>query len=269
MADVRDFQKDVIEQSFEKPVLVDFWASWCQPCKILGPIIEKVALDYADRLALIKVNTEIYQDIATKYHIRSIPTVKLFINGEVADEFMGALPEIQIRQWLDERLPHPFADLIQKVEIALKKQNYEEAEKEAEILLEKDAKQENTLILAGKAFLKNSPEKSLDVLSKISQHSKLHLEASALQKFAQRINEEIPESFDGDANLVRKYRSGIFSLKQFEFETALKCFIDVMMIDRKIDDDGARLLTLGSFYYLGKDHETTKKFRPRFDMALY
>jgi len=100
-----DFQSDVIEASKTSPVLVDFWASWCGPCLMLSPSLEKLANEAGDSWNLIKVNTETQPELAAKYGIRSIPNVKLFVNGEISGEFIGALPEEEIKQWLESNIP--------------------------------------------------------------------------------------------------------------------------------------------------------------------
>ena len=104
--DVTDinFSKEVIEKSKTTPVLVDFWASWCGPCIMLGPILEKVAKEYEDKFILAKAATDDNQEAAGKYGVMSIPSVKLFKDGEVVDEFVGAQPEATIKQWLDQKL---------------------------------------------------------------------------------------------------------------------------------------------------------------------
>ncbi len=99
-----NFQEKVIEQSKKVPVVVDFWASWCSPCLMLGPILEKVAKDYEGKFVLAKVNVSESQMMAGKYEVRSIPNVKLFKNGEAVDEFVGALPEEAVKEWLDKNL---------------------------------------------------------------------------------------------------------------------------------------------------------------------
>jgi putative thioredoxin len=100
-----NYEQIVLRGSREVPVLVDFWASWCQPCQVLMPVLAKLADEYRGRFVLAKLNTEEQQAIAAQFGIRSIPTVMLFKGGEPIDEFMGALPEAQIRAFLDKHLP--------------------------------------------------------------------------------------------------------------------------------------------------------------------
>ncbi|MBO68407.1 MAG: thioredoxin [Acidiferrobacteraceae bacterium] len=101
------FQTAVIQQSHEMPVLTDFWADWCSPCKMLMPILAGLAEEYAGKLALAKINTDQEQQLASQYGVRSLPTVKLFKNGEVVDEFMGALPESAVRAFIEKHLDRP------------------------------------------------------------------------------------------------------------------------------------------------------------------
>jgi putative thioredoxin len=100
-----NFQSIVLDGSFDRPVLVDFWADWCAPCRMLMPILAKLAEEYRGRFILAKVNTEEQQALAAEFGIRSLPTVQLFKSGRPVDQFMGALPEGQIREFLDRHIP--------------------------------------------------------------------------------------------------------------------------------------------------------------------
>ncbi len=106
-----DFQQNVLEESRHRPVVVDFWAPWCGPCKSLKPILEKLAAEYGGKFLLVKVNSDDNQELATRYGVRGIPSVKAFINGEPVDEFSGALPEDEVRVFLDRLLPSPAEDM--------------------------------------------------------------------------------------------------------------------------------------------------------------
>lgn len=106
-ADVGNFQEKVVEPSRRVPVLVDFWAEWCAPCRALKPILEKLAAEYGGRFLLAKVNSDRNQELAAHLGVRGIPNVKAFLNGKMVDEFTGALPEAQIRAFIDGLLPSP------------------------------------------------------------------------------------------------------------------------------------------------------------------
>lgn len=94
------FEADVIQRSLQTPVLIDFWAGWCQPCKIIGPILEKLAAEYNGAFVLAKIDVEAEQELAAAFRIQSIPTVVLVKDGQLADGFQGALPEGQLREFL-------------------------------------------------------------------------------------------------------------------------------------------------------------------------
>ena len=100
----KDFKEEVIEKSEEIPVVVDFWSNWCPPCHILGPILEKIAEEQKGKFILAKADIDQALEISRKYGIESIPNVKMFKNGKVVDGFVGAIPEPNVKEWLNKNL---------------------------------------------------------------------------------------------------------------------------------------------------------------------
>ncbi len=102
---LENFEDEVIAASMTLPVLVDFWAPWCGPCKVIGPLLEKLEADYAGRFKLVKIDSDQEQQLAGAFGVRSIPTCVLLMNGQPVDGFMGALPEGKIKEFLDKHVP--------------------------------------------------------------------------------------------------------------------------------------------------------------------
>lgn len=117
----------LIEESFKRPVVVDFWADWCAPCKSLMPVLEKLANEYAGAFLLAKVDTEEQHMISAQFGIQSLPTVMVIKDGQPVDGFMGALPEMQVRQVLEKYLPKPWEKPLEEATRLIAEQNYQDA----------------------------------------------------------------------------------------------------------------------------------------------
>ena len=123
----QNFHQIVIDGSHDRPVLVDFWADWCAPCRALMPILAKLADQYAGKFLLAKLDTEAEREVAAQFGIRSLPTVQLFKDGKAVDEFMGALPEAQVRAFLDRHIPREADILVARAEALMAERDLADA----------------------------------------------------------------------------------------------------------------------------------------------
>ena len=128
------FKREVIEASSTMPVVVDFWAPWCGPCRTLTPVIEKVAREYAGRVKLVKVNSDDNPELSSGYGIRSIPNVIAFKNGRPAAQFMGAQPESQVRAFFDKLVPSLVEEAMRNAEALFAAGKYDDAERQLAVI---------------------------------------------------------------------------------------------------------------------------------------
>ncbi len=120
-------QAEIVEKSFKQPVLVDFWADWCAPCKNLAPVLEKLAAEYTDQLTLAKINADEQQMLAAQFGVQSLPTVLIVKDGRPVDGFAGAQPETQVRELLDKYLPKPWDAMFTQAQELIATQQFAEA----------------------------------------------------------------------------------------------------------------------------------------------
>jgi putative thioredoxin len=268
--DVTDFQKDVIESSFGAPVLVDFWAPWCGPCRVLGPTLEKLAAENAGSWKLVKVNTDEYQHISGQYGIRGIPAVKLFVDGEVVNEFTGALPEHALRRWLDEAIPSEEKMAFEAAKAALDAGQLTMAQDLLRGLLAAQPSHGEARVLLARATALDDIIEAGRLLDgvEIADPALFSLieDIKVLARLAQRAEDEspLPDEAGRDA-----YHAGIEAVAGGEWGAALAAFIDVIHKNRFYDDDGSRKACIAIFNLLGPAHELTRKHRRMFDMVLY
>jgi len=130
------FERDVLKASEKLPVLVDFWAPWCAPCRALKPVLEKLAAEYQGRFLLAKVNSDEHPQLSAQFGVRGIPNVKAFVDGKLADEFTGALPESSVRDFIDRLIPTPGEKLRRTARALVTQGDFDEAERHLRSALE-------------------------------------------------------------------------------------------------------------------------------------
>ena len=267
--EVSDFNTEVVERSRTIPVLVDFWAEWCGPCKMLGPVIESLAERSRDRWELVKVNTEVHTDIARQYGIQGIPNVKMFVDGEVRDEFTGALPEPMIEQWLNKALPSPRAQQLEAALLRLGEGDMAAARVLLEDVLSSEPDNEQAAVCLARTFLNEDPRRSLDLLGPIEPGTEFHDSAEAMRTIAGLyLHLDAPEGLEEDP-VKPVYIQGIEFLRSGAYDLALQRFIEVLEKNRSYDDDGARRSCVAIFGLLGERDPTTRQYRRAFSNALY
>lgn len=267
--EITDFTNDVLKRSATIPVLVDFWAEWCGPCKALSPILERLAASNTDRWVLATVDTDTHQDIAARYGVRGIPNVKLFVDGNVINEFTGLLPEYAITQWLEKSLPNPFQKDIEKASRLIAQNSITEAQAILENVHQKDSRNEDARVLLARTYASEDPARGKELVDGIEEDSPHFLLADAIRTFA-LIHERAknPDSLPPDpAKSI--YLKGVQGVTTLDFDNALRCFIEVLRINREYDDDGARKGCVAIFKILGEEHEIVQRHRRDFSGALY
>ncbi|HZA29716.1 MAG TPA: thioredoxin, partial [Gammaproteobacteria bacterium] len=245
-----NFNSQVIERSKELPVMVDFWAPWCAPCRVLKPILEKLAEEYGGRFVLVTVNTDQNPRLALDYAIRSIPAVKLFRQGQVIEEFLGAQPERVIRTILERHLERASDRLRASASMARRRGNLPSAEQLLSQALEQDP--ENHRIhpeLAQLLLDLGDYDRAEAILKKLpanEQHEAPIIALSIRLKFARIAQEAPPESVLEQAiaadpdNTRARYQLSARQILKGQFEPALENLFEILRRgDRQFGDDAA------------------------------
>jgi putative thioredoxin len=262
-----DFQHDVIGRSHEIPVIVDFWAEWCEPCRVLGPVLERLAERSDGTWELRKVDTEAFPDVARTYGIRSIPNVKLFSKGTPINQFVGALPASAIEQWLRTALPDPFETVLNNAEALLQNHKRVEARSVLESILAESPGHERARILLALALFFEDRDKARSLLANLEPVGLLGERVSAFRTFDDLLEHSRPDSL-AEAGVKAGFLSAVDAFSRQDFDTALGLFIEVIKADRYFNDDRSRMACIAIFKYLGEEHEITLKHRRTFDRSF-
>ena len=263
--DLTDFDTEVIERSRSTPVLVDFWAPWCGPCKMLGPVLERLADEAGGRWELVKVNTDENQGLAAQYEIRGIPNVKLFHQGRVVAEFAGALPESAVRGWLDEHLPTPRHEAMATARELMRSGRSLEAAELLRPLAEADPDDGELAVLAARALVFSEPNEAVALVAELPPASPWADTAAIVREFA-RLFAAAPRL---EASPLRDhYVAAALALRQERYAEALRGLIRVLGEKPGYDDGHAKAVALGIFKHLGMRHPLTDEFFRAYSMAV-
>ena len=276
---VDEFDQAVLETSHNVLVLVDFWAPWCAPCRALKPILEKLASEYKGRFQLVKVNSDDNPELSTRFNVRGIPQVKAFLNGALVDEFSGALPESQIRTFINKLLPSPGEKL--RVEAMLEYVQLKDA-KRALHLLEQAAEldPQSDIILIDRAELLLDLARPEDAASLLSNVSSAEPWLDRLKNLQARIEltkaaahlDDIPSltrTITADpANLTVRHQLAIRYISNAQYPEALDQLLEIIRRDRRFNDEVARKSMLQLFSVLGSDHSLVSQYRKKLASLL-
>lgn len=273
------FQQVVIDGSYDRIILVDFWADWCAPCKMLMPILASLAEDYDGKLMVAKVNTEEEQALAAEYGIRSLPTVQVFKDGKPVDQFMGALPESQVRELLDRHLPRESDQLLARAQGLISAGDFEGAE----ALIGQAGKidPENPRVLLAEAAIASATGDNRGaqaILDRLPIELADDPEVAALRGqilFAGLCAEspseaELVSRLDSNpADSGARYLLAAHRVAVQDYQGALEQLLELMKRDRSFDDDAGRKGMLSIFAMLGGEGELVTRYRGKMLNAMY
>jgi putative thioredoxin len=271
-----DFEREVIQRSHERPVVVDFWAAWCGPCRALGPLLERLATEHAGAFVLAKVDVEQAPETAHRYGVRSIPLVLGFRDGEPVAEFLGAQPEPAVRKFLAKLLPTDADRLVAEGDELASSGHENAAEARYRSALAQETRHGRGLlglarILAGRGEL----DAALEQLARVTTG------AAALE--AERLAAELRTRSDPGADpealrqrLARDPEDAAARLAlgralaaAARYDEALPELLAAVARDPELDDQAARRAMLDVFEVLGREHPLTLEFRSELARALY
>jgi len=272
------FEKEVLKASERVPVLVDFWAPWCAPCRVLKPILEKLAGEYQGRFLLAKLNSDEHPQLSARFGVRGIPNVKAFVDGKLADEFTGALPESGVRAFIDRLIPTPAEKLRRTARALVIQGDFDEAERHLRNALALDpANHAVRLDLVELLLAKNSQAEADELFAPIPERERDEradrlYSVLALWKKSQQLPtvEALQAKLAADpADLHALMALGERLVADQRFEPALAALLEVVRKDRGALRTSARKLMVEAFNLAEDQPDLVSEYRKLLAGALY
>ncbi len=270
----RDFQAQVLERSKTTPVVVDFWAPWCGPCRTLGPILERLAGEAKGEWVLAKINVDNNQRISQAFGIQGIPAVKAFRDGKVAEEFTGALPESQVRAWL-KRVRPAASDGLLAAAAAMEQHDPSEAAARYRLALGEDPNNTAALFSLGRLLVSQGHPEGIEALRQVPASTPQYARARAWLTLADFFEQagEAPGwlnqlGADKQDDTESRYRLAAHMARAGRYADAIGQLLAIVERDRAFRDDAARKTLLALFEALGDDPLVTSG-RRRLASALF
>lgn len=266
------FQQAVLQKSHDVPVVVDFWATWCGPCKTLGPMLEKLAAESGGSFILAKVDVDTNQQLAAQFNVQGIPTVIGFRDGAPVDQFTGAVPERAIRDWLDRLLPSELDMIVDQARDAAIAGNLDTAERLFRGALEVQADhQEAGTGLAALLIASGRQDEALIILGKLAVTEEVERLQSAARLATSRgsdVSEIVKRLDDDPENSDIKIELAMALAARAEYEPALDRLLEVIRARGDAKEE-ARKAMLDVFEVLGDGHPLTTTYRRELANALF
>jgi len=275
---VQNFKDIVVDGSYKCPVVVDFWAPWCGPCKVLKPILEKLAEEYQGKFILAKINSDENQQLAAQFGVRGIPAVKAIRDGKIVDEFSGALPENAVRDWLQKLIPSPAEELRLQAQQAYQNGDAEQALHLLQQALQLDsdnntAKIDIATILADQQM----HEEAKAILGELPANVKM--EEAVTRLLTQIDVAEKSRHLEGEDTLLGKIAANSDDLQaridlanvyinQQRYENAIEQCFEIIKRNREFQDDIGRKTVVSIFNLLNNEGEIVRNNRRKLALLL-
>jgi putative thioredoxin len=264
-----DFEYEVIAYSKQRPVVVDFWAEWCGPCKMLTPILEHLAQEAEGAFRLAKVDVDANPNLALQYGVRSIPNVKAFRDGQVVAEFLGMQPEGRVRDFLHGIAPSEHDLTLEKAQGLLQLGEWAEAEKTYRQYLSKTPENPTGLLgLVRSLMLQRKLAEARPILHSFPA-SKEYASAESLSLLASAISRAQEAPAFSDDPLEAAYFNALRLASHGNFEAAMDGLLEVLRQNKNYRNGEVRKVLLGMFEMLGDENPLTRQYRAELASVLF